>query len=194
MNRVIDRDKLAYCPSYCEENIWHLCGALKDLFEVSYVILISNQQQQVALWQQKKSPAEDLPIVWDYHVILATIDSENENEKRAQLIWDFDSRCPFPCELSNYLSMTAPLLPAHLKNFSPLFRVIESSDYLQFFSSNRSHMQKDGKWMSPPPTWPCIGDGHNLGQFIDMNNQQHGKVFSLAQLKNFFQTEKEKSQ
>jgi hypothetical protein len=71
--------------------------------------------------------------------------------------------------------------------FAPQFRLVPAHDYLRFFASNRSHMQKNGAWLSPPPTWPCIGDGHNLDQFIDMNNQRYGSIYSLPQLKIFFQ-------
>lgn len=37
------------------------------------------------------------------------------------------------------------------------FRVIKAREYLDNFSSDRKHMlDADGKWLKPPPEWPCI--------------------------------------
>jgi len=37
-----------------------------------------------------------------------------------------------------------------------MMRVVPASHFLALFRSDRSHMLRDGEWLSPPPPWPCI--------------------------------------
>ncbi|KAH8850037.1 Protein N-terminal glutamine amidohydrolase [Schistosoma japonicum] len=54
------------------------------------------------------------------------------------------------------------------------YRVIHGTDYVNHFSSDRSHMQRqDGSWIAPPPSYGCIcghnsSSSHNLPFYLDM--------------------------
>ena len=72
------------------------------------------------------------------------------------MVCDQDTSLEFPCALDRYVSEAfkphAPLRPG----FQQLLRVVPAADYLARFSSDRSHMFKDGAWLAPPPTYPAI--------------------------------------
>ena len=40
----------------------------------------------------------------------------------------------------------------------------------------------DGGWLKAPPPWACIGAGHNLDEFIDVENSQHATAVGLGSL------------
>ena len=48
--------------------------------------------------------------------------------------------------------------------------MIPASDFLCKFASDRSHMRgSDGKWLSPPPDYPCIATpGKSWGPLVEM--------------------------
>ncbi len=169
--------KYPYCPCYCEENIWHLARKLLRSGDELRVIVISNITGQVALWQQKKSQAKDLPVIWDYHVILTA--------KTAQLttIWDFDSSLPFPINAGDYLNQTFPSDLNYCQELHPVFRLLTAESFVENFCSDRRHMYHQGKWLSTPPSWPTIGSGHNLAEFVNMKNTKYGTLLSLDGLK-----------
>lgn len=161
----MDRTTLKYCPYYCEENIWHLCQEPELQRSSSRVIFISNETRQCAFSNQ--SVSEDGFIVWDYHVILLS----------AGMIWDFDTRLPFPTPLDKYLKGTFPSGVASM--YKPCFRVVDCLDFIDVFASDRRHMiNQFGAYNSPPPSWPAIRTekGSNLDQFIDMTNPFMGKI------------------
>ncbi len=68
--------------------------------------------------------------------------------------------------------------------FKHNFRVIPAKVYLDKFYSDRKHMFKNGKWLSPPPEYECImvkkkKNGSNLmSRFVDMKSKKIGKVYS----------------
>ncbi|VDM65005.1 unnamed protein product, partial [Strongylus vulgaris] len=52
------------------------------------------------------------------------------------------------------------------------FRLILCDDFLNNFSSDRSHMiAEDGSWMAPPPSWDkiCREGLNNISDFISMD-------------------------
>uniref|UniRef100_A0A0N5AHV9 Protein N-terminal glutamine amidohydrolase n=1 Tax=Syphacia muris TaxID=451379 RepID=A0A0N5AHV9_9BILA len=55
-------------------------------------------------------------------------------------------------------------------------RIIDGGYYLKNFSSDRRHMKSDnGQFVVSPPPWPilfCSDKGHNLNDFIDMENHK----------------------
>ncbi len=66
-------------------------------------------------------------------------------------------------------------------------------EFYKHFSSDRSHMKKNGEWLQPPPTWECIqqepGTTHNLTDFKDLkdtNTFRYGTVMTLPELCTFF--------
>ena len=171
-----------YCPYYCEENIWHLAKQFNSHGHQAnpmLIIFISNRLQQVALWRQRWAQAG--PVVWDYHVVLATI-----NAQHLWHIWDPDSQLNTPVLAVQYIQATFPPLPPDLADFEPRFRCIEGNEFLSNFTSDRRHMRNpNGGWLYPPPSWPPIGSSnstHNLHQYYDVSKQFHGKVMSLKQL------------
>lgn len=156
-----------YTPLFCEENIWQLVRQLVDEGVAPgslQVILISNPQREVVLFGQRGG-GELGQMVWDYHVVL------RRNDAIGDLIYDFDSRLPFPCDSCDYLTTTFGLqreLPAEHRAW---LRLIPATSYLHRFYSDRSHMQGQVAKAAFPP-WPAItpaGDGViRLEQYWDM--------------------------
>ena len=154
-----------YTALFCEENIWQLVHALQEhgrSAEQMDVVLLCNQQAQLAIRNQKLAPPGEY-IVWDYHVIL--IDREYDH------IYDFDSRLDFPVSISTYLTSTLPDPSIVPEPYLPAFRVIPAQDYLGRFCSGRSHML--GKIPdSEFPDWPLIecsqDDAARLDQYWDI--------------------------
>jgi len=165
---------LKYCPYYCEENIWQLCGEA-DIDKGRWLaLIISNPARQVALWQQRASVDAQQPIIWDYHVIAA------QQDRQGWQIWDLDSRCGLPVPAHHYLQQTFRPVPAMLQ---PRFRVMSGAHYRATLNSDRRHMRdSSGEHLQPPPDWPLIGDGHNLHQLIDMQWHGGGEILDLAAL------------
>ena len=108
----------------------------------------------MACWQQKAGVG-GAPILWDYHVVLAT-------HAVGWLIWDLDGRLGYPIAARTWLDTTFPcpnLVPAR---FQPRFALIPADDFVSTFGSDRGHMRAaDGTWQQPPPPWPAIA-GHGL--------------------------------
>lgn len=160
-----------YCPFYCEENLWHLAADPRVGEGTRHVLLISNAERKVALWQQRAG-AEDQGglVVWDYHVVLVCDDA----------VWDLDTTLGAPVPLVAYLPGTFRGAPPR---FAPMFRIMEADVYRQAFASDRRHMRAhDGTFHKPPPPWPPIGDGHTLEALLDFERSEPGVVVDLPGL------------
>jgi hypothetical protein len=167
-----------YWPSYCEENVWHLCRELPAGVDRAFVAFISNADRQVAIGHQRSASSPIGVVVWDYHVILLieTIDGRH--------VLDADSTLDAPTPLDVYLSCSFRELPDELSPQRPRFRLIEAAEYRRSLRTDRRHMRKaDGSWRSPPPPTPCIGVGSNLMRFVDMERDFIGDVHDLASLR-----------
>lgn len=144
-----------YQPFWCEENIWHLAQDPATAGDERLVVVIVGAGAQVACWQQKAG-VSGAPILWDYHVVLATRSGEDWR------LWDLDGCLGFPIAARTWLETTFPspqLVPAR---FQPRFGLIPADDFVSTFGSDRSHMRAaDGTWQQPPPPWPPIA-GHGL--------------------------------
>jgi N-terminal glutamine amidase len=157
-------------PFYCEENVWRIAfrklhgfhpmeGRLNSstMRDTKYIVLfISNERKSVPMFHQRTSlsPGEK-PCVWDYHVILLEVDRTKNN----LLVYDVDTTLvPYPIPLSDYLSATFSAVEQYCPEFVPLFRLVSAEMYLQYFSSDRSHMYNTEKntWNEPPPHYRCI--------------------------------------
>ena len=190
------REKYHYCAFYCDENIWKLCETLKQestlLDRPAFVVFISNPQKSCAIWHQKTSESADLPVVFDYHVILLA-----EDDAQGWHVWDLDTRLDFPEKAESYFSET--FLPGcEIPNeLLPVFRLVSPQDYLQNYSTDRSHMlDKNGKWQQPPPEWqaPYHADkGMNLFDYLNMEEgvtgeSLKGEVLGLQSMLNRFKS------
>ncbi|KAI8645368.1 N-terminal glutamine amidase-domain-containing protein [Parasitella parasitica] len=133
-----NKNTLEYTSCYCEENIYMLCLEITkkkpELLDDFSVIFISNNNRSVPLWQQKAGRGDEHVVLWDYHVVLyLKQDSES-------LIYDFDSLLPFPSPADFYALETFKPNLLVKDEFKHSFRFIPAKTYLDYFSSDRSHM------------------------------------------------------
>nr|XP_054751440.1 protein N-terminal glutamine amidohydrolase-like [Lytechinus pictus] len=176
-----------YCYCFCEENIWKLCESVKKNFpnELSrtYAVFISNKERKVPLWMQKASGQGELPVVWDYHVILIHMDASCGSQ-----VYDMDTVLPFPIDFEEYVTVAVRSNDVLRQEYFRFFRVVPAQEFLDMFASDRSHMKKEnGEWRTPPPSHPCIvakdGTTMNLDNFINMEKGTgHGEVMTLNEL------------
>ncbi len=163
----LNHSQLKYCPFYCEENIWHLCQEDSLLPFDRKVLFISNPKQCITMMKQKAGS----PVYWDYHVVLLFRDD-------GWKIADLDTLLSFPCPTEEYLSKSfAP-------NNPPLFRIIDVTDFVKHFKSDRRHMiDHNGKFLQPPPPWDTVGKGEfTLWDFIDFEQTEHGQLYNLNEM------------
>lgn len=161
----------AYCPFYCEENLWHLAADARVGEGRRRVLLISNPERKVALWRQRAGEAahEGL-VVWDYHVVLVA----------GRDVWDLDTTLGAPVPAPTYLPETFRGAP---ERFAPLFRVMDADVYRDAFASDRRHMRTpEGEFHKPPPPWPAIGQGHTLDGLLDFERSEPGEIVDLPGL------------
>jgi protein N-terminal glutamine amidohydrolase len=143
-------------PFWCEENIWHLAQHPAVADTERLVLVIVGATAEVACWHQKAGPDRG-PVLWDYHVVLAT-------RAEAWHIWDLDGRLGYPVSAESWLRTTFPrpdLVPAR---HQPRFAVFPAEDYVRRFGSDRAHMRAaNGTWLRPPPPWDVLaGQGLTL--------------------------------
>jgi hypothetical protein len=179
-----------YTPFYCEENVYHLASHAHFAEKQRQVVFISNRIKMV-LFLNQRAGKEYGTVLWDYHVVLLTCDSQ-------WLVWDLDSHLSFPVTIDEYLIGTFGYLDKHYRSrlshfpysiqetkvYTPLFKLIDADLYLETFASNRVHMlDKNGAYRSPPPPWPKIHPerGNNVSTFIDMNDQEYGEVVDIQE-------------
>ena len=137
--------------------------------------MLSCFRTQVPVWCQTAAGQSGAPVVWDYHVLVAWYLDDGS----PGWIIDLDSTLPFPCPIDEYIA--SALQPSHdvflaHPHLQRRYRVVQASQYLANFSSDRSHMRverADGRldYTSPPPTYPCISTStcdNNLPRYLDM--------------------------
>ena len=85
-------------------------------------------------------------------------------------IYDQDSVLPLPCAALDYIKQAFQFPKmVYPKDHQPKFRIIHVLQYLKYFSSNRSHMIVNNKYMSPPPNWPMIQGTELLPEQVESN-------------------------
>ena len=97
-------------------------------------------------------------------------------------VWDLDTAIGFPVLAEAYLVKTFQRYEELANEDPPLFRVINAKEFIDVFSSDRSHMLDDlGQWLSPPPPWPPILQGSiaTFEKFVDMHSGWIGEVLTL---------------
>jgi len=172
----MNKNELLYTAYYCEENIWHLCNNSEiENFEKN-IVVISNVEKKCALFYQKiNQHFPNIPVVWDYHVILLVFQNE-------WLVYDFDTILSFPVKLEEYLHKTFQNVENY--RYQPYFRIITKQDYLTKFSSDRSHMFINRKWTHTPPQWKKIINGSsNFTDIINFKNDFIGQTLNFTSFK-----------
>lgn len=166
-----------YTPFWCEENVWWLAQEPREGVVHAEVAFVSNRHRTVALWSQRAAATPDLPVVWDYHVVLATFGA------RGVEVHDLDSTLGAPVPASRWLDGTFRGDVAAA--FAPRFRVMDAARYVEAFSSDRSHMRSpDGAWLAPPPPWEPVTNGpSNLLRLVDVEAPGLGDVIDLPTLR-----------
>jgi protein N-terminal glutamine amidohydrolase len=160
-------------PYYCEENVWRLLYR-KSILEPNvrtWAVFISNSIKNVSMFQQLASENPAMSCCWDYHVIALAESTHNNNDI---VVYDLDSRLPFPCPLPEYMQASFPY--TWPTPYAPLFRVVEGAVFLQAFSSDRSHMfnATTGQWNAPPPLYATIQPGPpNLHHYLNCVEGPH---------------------
>lgn len=216
--KPLERLDVPYTPSFCEENVYKLASLRQDIAQHAYVVYITNKAQKTPIWAHQKCPDNDAPVVWDYHVIYI---EANESDHDKVLIYDHDSVLRFPETAVRYLLETfrpsfplrkeykqyvISLLPLlHSVSCDRYFRVVSAASYIEHFASDRSHMLRDGAWLSAPPSWPeirgsCASSGNTFPHYINMDSTDkygtphskymiyvrcYGHVYSLPQFAEF---------
>ena len=166
-----------YTPYYCEENVWQLCVDPQVDGDPRAVLVISNAARQVAIGHQRAAGAPLLPVIWDYHVVLAS------RRPAGWMIWDIDSTLGFPVPLSVYLRASLGFPDGVPEPYTARFRVIEASIYRAILATDRRHMRDpSGALRAPAPPWDPIGEGSNLMRLVDLDDELVGEVTGLGQL------------
>lgn len=157
--------------------MWQLCADARVEGSPRAAIVISNAMRTVAVLGQRAAPQPDVPVVWDYHVVLAARGPQGWS------IWDLDSTLGLPVPLSTYLRASFDYPRGFAAPYSARFRVIEASRYRDTLATDRRHMRDEsGDYLVPPPPWPAIGTGSNLMRLVDMEDPIAGEVVELAEL------------
>ncbi|EGD77534.1 WDYHV domain-containing protein containing 1 [Salpingoeca rosetta] len=191
---MVDREGLTYTRCYCEENVWKLLhdeaprisagdayNACNAAAAVSWAAcFISNPNKTVAVACQAASQDELGLVVWDYHVVAIGPDPQTGQPS----VFDLDTTLPFPCPIEEYWhkAFLTDWLPPRLH---PMFRVVKRDDFLAHFSSDRSHMLRDGDYIAAPPPYPPIqrnGVATNLMKYIEMSHEDRDKGVVCATL------------
>ena len=175
-----DRHRYTYTSHYCEENVCLLAAealaqSLPQPLERAYAVFVTSESRRTCVWHQRLSerPSE-LPVCWDYHVVLLTLPSSK--------IYDFDHAGAFVTGAREYCRLSFE--PAtvsrstYLSAPPQLFRVVSAEFFVKGFSSDRSHMKGSGV---PPPPYPCLrgeaaSSDMNLFEYLRCDDLRGGEV------------------
>jgi hypothetical protein len=167
------RQRQAYQPFFCEENVWHLLRSA-ELQGPRAALFVTNATRSVAMWGQRAARRD--PVVWDYHVVALLCEPA--------LVLDLDDRERVDRPLAAWLAHA--FRPGTEPQFAPRFRLVDGDEFLAVFSSDRSHMRDArGRARQPFPPWPAPFDaarGHNLPRFVDLDDAIAGRVLELEEL------------
>lgn len=178
--------KFKYTAAYCEENIWHLAGEDRFRGLETKVVLVTGPGSHRRLWFQGCSEHDSVPVYWDYHVILLV-------KHDTWQVWDLDTTLEFPVDAATYFRKTFYGPDESFSNENVIFRSINSKEYIENFSSDRSHMRlPSDEWAAPPPAWPVIvnSDESNLMAWLDIDSEGPGELLTLEQIIEFSSSSK----
>lgn len=167
-----------YMPCYCEENIWQLAQESCFHGHETVAVIVSGHGPYRKLWFQRSAETPGAPVLWDYHVVLLS-------RQNGWQVWDLDTTLELPASATTYFSKTFLQEDFDPEHKDVIFRLIPAPEYVENFSSDRSHMWlPSGSWVAPPPQWPIIfnGERSNLPDWLDVRHEAPGKVLTLAEL------------
>ncbi len=172
-----------HCPFFCEENVWQLLrtGLPDAVADGAAAVFVTNRHRTVAMWGQRAARVD--PITWDYHVVVLLTGAGCEGG----LVLDLDDRIRADWPVAQWLAHA--FRPDLTAEFAPCFRIVPRAQFLERFSSDRSHM-RDAKAQPtrPFPTWPAPFDpqvGMTLPRFFDLDDPIAGIVTDAAGLLRF---------
>ena len=142
------REDFDYASCYCEENCYKLIIRLAkdrtERYDGIFCIFITSKAEATPFWFQKTGPKDvESPVLWDYHVIVLM----------DELVFDLDSSLDFPCTKEEYFAKSVRPELSLKEKHEHIFRVIHAQQFLDHFSSDRSHMSSA---QVSPPSWPPI--------------------------------------
>ena len=179
----MERQDFHYTPYYCEENVWYLCQ--EPLFAGlprKVVFILDPEKGAVPFWGQRGASSPDVPVYWDYHVVLFC-------SQTSWAVWDLDTLIGFPVGVQEYLEKTFPDSETWPICSQPVFRVIDGEEFIATFSSARSHMRSpSGEWLAPPPPWSPLLKGSiiTFDRFIELNSDWVGELLTLDEMQSRF--------
>lgn len=164
----MDPDPIPHQPYYCEENAWRLLATTSLVRGPAEVVLVANRFGRVACWAQRAATAVELPVLWDYHVVVAEALPDG-----ARRIWDPDSWIGPIAPAAAWLAATF-LDPSHVRaRYHPRFRVVPADRWIDGLATDRAHMRdRRGRWLKPPPPWDPPGADRpaNLFAWLDQDH------------------------
>ncbi|MCC6621993.1 MAG: hypothetical protein IT385_12095 [Deltaproteobacteria bacterium] len=165
---MVDDQEVPHQPFYCEENAWRLLATTTRVAGPAEVVLVANRFGRVACWAQRAADARELPVLWDYHVVVAEVLPDG-----ARRIWDPDSWLGPIVPAATWLAATF-LDPARVRErFHPRFRLVPRARWVAELATDRAHMRdRRGRWLKPPPPWepPGAGRAPNLFAWLDQDH------------------------
>ncbi|KAL7748582.1 Protein N-terminal glutamine amidohydrolase [Sorochytrium milnesiophthora] len=161
----------AYTSQYCEENVYKLLERMapEDRRHAAAVFVASRHYPDgyVPFFANARSQRSD--VFWDYHVFAVV-----KRPGSATLVYDFDSRVPFPCTMSEYAATVLQTYRDDLDQFERCYRVVAAPVLLKHFASDRSHMLKrnehgvlTGGYLATPPGYPPIQTHESTMNLLD---------------------------
>ncbi|ULU11530.1 hypothetical protein L3Y34_015157 [Caenorhabditis briggsae] len=184
---MLSAEEAPYQSCYCEENVYKLLEKLKPNLDDFFAVLISNDIKMIPLWKQKAERDPESFVLWDYHVI--TISKNSDGSAK---VYDFDSWIDWGVDFQTYWNQTMneDEMKQFREKYRRKFRIIPARIYLSLLSSDRSHMlNPDGTYMKPPPEWPLIQNStnSNLMNLIDMKLEfPETMVMDETEIRRFF--------
>ncbi|KAL0640319.1 Protein N-terminal glutamine amidohydrolase [Maublancomyces gigas] len=203
---VFERSGLTYTSCYCEENIYCMVrDHIEPLDRRHYtVVFISNEEKCTPLFYQKAGKIPQIPVCWDYHVILIHKAATTTTKGPSSTVYDFDTTLhPFGLQFESYVSRTLygdeglwanpddrEAVLSYVNKHPRGFRLVAAEEYIKLFASTRKHMMKkcadessdaDGGWLTKPPDYPPIrteASDDTMEKFLDFScaDDEYGEI------------------
>jgi len=153
-----------------------------------FVVFASNKNKKVPFFGHSIE-GQDQVTVYDYHVFLV----EKGETLLETKVYDHDAKyLPFPCTFVHHFEKCLRPELSLRKEFVHSFRILKGYEFLNSFSSDRSHMLRvDGGYISSPPSYPPIqlpGVATNLELFLEMDESKNSFVpGGIVKMKEYYE-------